>query len=259
MIATEPIIGVLGGMGPLAGADFVSRLTLATDAERDQDHLRAVLWSDPTVPDRTEAALRGGASPLPAMLAGVRVLEQAGAGCLAIPCNTAHLWADQLASATTLPLLHIVDAAAAALAARGITGGTIGVMGTAATLALGLYQERLAKLGYTCLTPETDEMQQAVSPSIARIKANDIAGATSPLLAVAQRLGRRGAVAVVLGCTEIPLALRGPEAARSGLILVDTIDALARAALAWARSSRRSGTSSSPRPDGPSQGSVGPG
>ncbi|MCU0985501.1 MAG: amino acid racemase [Acetobacteraceae bacterium] len=234
-MAADPIIGILGGMGPLAGADFLARLTLDTEARCDQDHVRAVLWSDPTVPDRTEAALRGGPSPLPAMLAGIRVLEQAGAGCLAIPCNTAHLWADEIAAATRLPLLHIVDAAAEALAARGVTGGTIGVMGTAATLALGLYQKRLAARGYTCLTPDETEMREAVSPAIARIKANDVAGATAPLLSVARGLGERGAAAIVLGCTEIPLALRGPEAAASGLILIDTIDALARAALGFAR------------------------
>jgi aspartate racemase len=231
----EPIIGILGGMGPLAGADFLARLTLATPATRDQDQLRAVLWSDPTVPDRTLAALAGGPSPLPAMLAGVRVLEQAGAGCLAIPCNTAHLWADEIAAATALPLLHIVDAAAAALAARGIAGGTIGVMGTAATLRLGLYQDRLARRGYACLVPDEAAMAGLVSPAIARIKANDLAGAAAPLLGAARALAAEGAQAVVLGCTEIPLALRGPEAEGSGLALIDTIDALARAALAWAR------------------------
>jgi aspartate racemase len=231
----EPIIGILGGMGPLAGADFLARLTLATEASRDQEHLRTVLWSDPTVPDRTAAALAGGPSPLPAMLAGVRVLEQAGAGCLAIPCNTAHLWADEIAAATALPLVHIVDAAAAALAARGITGGTIGLMGTAATLRLGLYQQRLAARGYAALVPTEAEMAAAVSPAIARVKANDIAGATAPLLGVAEALASRGAAAIVLGCTEIPLALRGPDAAAAGLVLIDTIDALARAVLAWAR------------------------
>jgi aspartate racemase len=231
----EPIIGVLGGMGPLAGADFLARLTLATPAARDQDHVRAVLWSDPTVPDRTEAALAGGPSPLPAMLAGVRVLERAGAGCLAIPCNTAHLWADEIAAATALTLIHIVDAAAGALASRGIEDGTVGLMGTAATLRLGLYQKRLAARGHDCLVPDEAEMRSLVSPAIARIKANDIDAAAAPLLAVARRLADRGAAAVVLGCTEIPLALRGPEAAASGLVLIDTIDALARAALAWAR------------------------
>lgn len=231
----EPVIGVLGGMGPLAGADFLARLTLATPAARDQDHVRAVLWSDPTVPDRTAAALAGGPSPLPAMLAGVRVLERAGAGCLAIPCNTAHLWAEEIAAATPLPLIHIVDAAADALVARGIAGGTIGLMGTAATLRLGLYQRRLAARGHACLVPDEAEMRAAVSPAIARIKANDLDGAAAPLLAVARGLANRGAAAVVLGCTEIPLALRGPVAAASGFVLIDTIDALARAALAWAR------------------------
>lgn len=231
----EPVIGVLGGMGPLAGADFLARLTLATPAARDQDHVRAVLWSDPTVPDRTAAALAGGPSPLPAMLAGVRVLERAGAGCLAIPCNTAHLWAEEIAAATPLPLIHIVDAAADALVARGIAGGTIGLMGTAATLRLGLYQRRLAARGHACLVPDEAEMRAAVTPAIARIKANDLDGAAAPLLGAARGLADRGAAAVVLGCTEIPLALRGPEAAASGLVLIDTIDALARAALAWAR------------------------
>jgi len=231
----EPIIGVLGGMGPLAGADFLARLTLATPAARDQDHVRAVLWSDPTVPDRTEAALAGGPSPLPAMLAGVRVLERAGAGCLAIPCNTAHLWADEIAAATALKLIHIVDAAAVALASRGIEGGTVGLMGTAATLRLDLYQGRLAARGYACLVPDEAEMGSLVTPAIARIKANDVGGAAAPLLAVARRLADRGAAAVVLGCTEIPLALRGPDAAASGILLIDTIDALARAALAWVR------------------------
>ncbi len=231
----EKIIGVLGGMGPLAGADFVARLTLATPATRDQDHLRCVLWSDPTVPDRTAAALSGGPSPLPAILAGVRVLEQAGAACLAIPCNTAHLWAEEIAAATPLPLLHIVDAAASALAAREVEGGTIGLMGTAATLRLGLYQTRLSNRGYACLVPDETEMREVVSPAIARIKANDLDGATASLLTMARRLADRGAAAIVLGCTEIPLALRGAEAQGSGLVLIDTIDALARAALAWAR------------------------
>src|SRR4051794_25571021 len=59
------ILGVLGGMGPLASAQFMLRLTLLTPAERDQDHIPAVLWSDPRVPDRTAARLGTGPDPLP--------------------------------------------------------------------------------------------------------------------------------------------------------------------------------------------------
>jgi aspartate racemase len=229
----ERIIGVLGGMGPLASADFMARLTLAHPARRDQDHPQAVLFSATRVPDRQKAALHGGPDPLPALVAGMALLEQAGAGCIAIPCNSAHAWFAPMQEATRLPILHIVDAAAAALARAGIPGGKIGVMGTPVTLGQRLYQQRLDQRGYECLVPTEAEMADAVVPAIAAVKANDLAAATAPLLRVARRLAADGAQAVVLGCTEIPLALRGPEAAQAGVPMVDTIDALARAALAW--------------------------
>jgi len=232
---TEKIIGVLGGMGPLAGADFLARLTLAHDGRRDQDHPQAVLFSATQVPDRTKAALEGGEDPLPALLAGIRLLEQAGAGCIAIPCNSAHVWYDSMQAETALPILHIVDAAAAALRAARIAGGVIGVIGTQATLHLRLYERRLETLGYRCITPSGDEMARAVVPAIASVKANALDAARAPLLGVVHSLGARGAQAVVLGCTEIPLPLRGAEAA---VPMIDTIDALARAALGWWRAER---------------------
>jgi len=228
----ETMLGVLGGMGPLASAQFMLRLTLLTPVTRDQDHLPAVLWSDPRVPDRTAARLAGGADPLPVLLRGIRGLEAAGCGAIAIPCNTAHGWFDAMQAATTLPILHIVDAAEAELARLGVTPGPIGLMGTAATLAMELYQQRLAPRGWTCLTPTPEEMAELVTPAIARVKANDVAGAYPPLAEVARRLHARGARAVVLGCTEIPLGIAAGPALP--FPVCDTIDALARASLRWA-------------------------
>lgn len=227
------VLGVLGGMGPLASAQFMLRLTLLTPAERDQDHIPAVLWSDPRVPDRTAARLAGGADPLPALLRGIRGLEGAGCGAIAIPCNTAHGWFDAMQAATRLPILHIVDAAAAELARLGVPGGEVGVMGTAGTLAMRLYQERLEARGYACLVPEPAEMERLVSPAIALVKANRVAEAYAPLAEAARALAARGARAVVLGCTEIPLGIQAGPALP--FPVADTIDALARAAIAWAR------------------------
>ncbi len=229
----EAVLGVLGGMGPLASAQFMLRLTLLTPAGCDQEHLPAVLWSDPRVPDRTAARLgpRGsqGESPLPALLRGNRGLEAAGCGAIAIPCNTAHGWFEAMQAATRLPILHIVDAAEAELLRLGVARGTIGVMGTAGTLAMRLYQDRLEARGWTCLVPDEEEMRRLVSPGIALVKANRVAEAHAPLAEAAGRLAARGAAAVVLGCTEIPLGIAaGPAPA---LPLCDTIDALARAAL----------------------------
>ena len=231
----DKVLGVLGGMGPLASAQFMLRLTLLTPADRDQDHIPAVLWSDPRVPDRTRGKLSGGDDPLPWLLRGIAGLKQAGAGAIAIPCNTAHGWYQDMLEAAGLPILHIVDAAAADLRRMGVGPGKIGLMGTAATLAMRLYQERLSGQGWDCIVPDDDQMVRCVTPSIALVKANRVQEAYEPLASVANALAARGATAVVLGCTEIPLGIQAGPAAGLHAPIVDTIDALVRASIAWAR------------------------
>lgn len=219
-------------MGPLASAQFMLRLTLLSPGERDQEHIPTVLWSDPRVPDRTRGKLAGGDDPLPWLLRGVRGLKAAGCRAIAIPCNTAHGWYDEMA-AEGLPILHIVDAAAAELR-KAAASGTIGLMGTAATLAMRLYQTRLESQGWSCITPSEEEMRTRVSPGIALVKANRVAEAYPPLAEVVRSLAARGAQAVVLGCTEIPLGIQAGPYRELGVPVVDTIDALALAAIRWA-------------------------
>ena len=166
---------------------------------------------------------------------GIAGLRRAGCGAIAIPCNTAHGWYDEMQAEAGCPILHIVEAAAAELWRLGIVGGIVGAMGTQGTLDMRLYQDRLGGLGWDCLTPTPAEMQRLVTPAIALVKANRVAEAYPPLAEAAQSLAARGAVAVVLGCTEIPLGLQAGPAEWLGVPLVDTIDALARAAIRWAR------------------------
>jgi aspartate racemase len=234
MATGERMLGVLGGMGPLASAQFMVRLTELTPVARDQDHIPTILWSDPRVPDRTRGR-EGGDDPLPWLLRGVRGLREAGCAAIAIPCNTAHGWYDEMSAAAGCPILHIVDAAAAELHRLGAAKGTIGIMGTEGTLAMGLYQNRLGGLGWDCVTPSPEQMRRLLTPAIAAVKAGRVAAAFSPLAEVARSLASRGAAAVVLGCTEIPLGIRAGPADALGVTLVDTIDALARTAIAWAR------------------------
>jgi aspartate racemase len=229
------ILGVLGGMGPLASAHFMLRLTLLTPAEFDQDHIPAVLWSDPRVPARVAGQRATGPDPLPWLVHGLHGLERAGCGAVAIPCNLAHVWIDGMRAATGLPILHIVDAAAEELRRQTVPPGPVGVLGTAETLRVRLYQNRLEAQGRPCLVPTDAEMADFVIPAIADVKANRVGDAYAPLAEIVARLRDRGAQAVVLGCTELPLAiLAGPYQAL-GVPIVDTIDALARAAIAWAR------------------------
>lgn len=233
--ADAKVLGVLGGMGPLASAHFMLRLTQLTPAAIDQQHIPAVLWSDPRVPDRSRARTANGSDPLPLLLSGIQGLRHAGCSAIVIPCNTAHGWYDEMLAAARCPILHIVDAAATDLRRLGVVSGPIGVMGTQATLDMQLYQSRLGGLGWSCLTPTNQEMEQSVSPAIALVKANRVEEAFAPASQVIRSLTNRGAKAVVLGCTELPLAVRGGVEGSLHIPIVDTIDALARAAIDWAR------------------------
>ena len=229
IVQTDRVLGVLGGMGPLASAHFMTRLTLLTPAANDQEHVPCVLWSDPRVPPRTP-----GSDPLPALMAGVRGLIAAGSGAIVIPCNTAHGWYDRMQAGSSVPILHIVDAAATALR-RVAPGGTVGLLATATTLAMRLYEARLEAQGWRVITPDSDEMARLVTPAIAAVKANRVADAYGPLAEAAALLASRGASAVVLGCTEIPLGILAGPHHEISVPLVDTIDALALAAIAWAK------------------------
>jgi aspartate racemase len=219
-------------MGPLASAQFMVRLTQLTPAERDQDHVPAVLWSDPRVPDRTAPHPTGEADPLPWLIRGIEGLQHAGCGAIAMPCNTAHRWYDAMRDAAQVPILHIVDAAADELH-RTARPGRIGVMATQAALDMRLYQDRLGAQGWDCIVPSPDEMARLVSPAIRLVKLNRMAEAYAPVARVVHSLAERGAAAIVLGCTEIPLAIQAGPAPE--LPIVDTIDALARTAIAWAK------------------------
>ncbi|MES2529552.1 MAG: amino acid racemase [Pseudomonadota bacterium] len=237
-LATQPplrwrgTLGELGGMGPLAGASFVYRLTQLTPVLCDQAHLPVLLRNDPRIPDRSQAHLDGGADPFPAMQEGARFLDREGAACIAIPCNTAHLWFDRLQASVSAPILHIVDAVVADLARQGVRGGKVGVMGTAATLASGLYQSRLIAAGYEPVLLTPDEQRNCSTAAIDAVKGNRPDKALAPATAGIEALARRSARAVVLGCTELPLAVPHALRAAFGLVLTDSIDALALAVIA---------------------------
>ncbi len=226
-------LGVLGGMGPLAGATFMARLTLLTPAVLDQDHIPAILWSDPRVPGRPAAYFGQGEDPFPWMINGVRHLEAAGAKAIVIPCNTAHLWFDQLVEQAHVSILHIVEAVVRDLQESGVRNGRIGVMATGATLQSDLYQAVLASEGYECIVPNAAEIAEYCSIPIELVKKNKLEEAYRALTPGIEALCKRGAQAIVLGCTELPLALPLVQRQEWGVPIVDSIDALARAALRW--------------------------
>jgi aspartate racemase len=221
-------LGILGGMGPAASAEFVVRLIQQTPAACDQEHIPFVLWNDPTVPDRNASLINQDDLPWAKLKAGVLGLRDAGCDHIVIPCNTAHFWFDRL-DQLGVPITHIVGSVATELKSLKIHSGTIGIIGTKATMSLGLYQNYLGKLGWRCVTPGTREMDNLVQPAIDLIKAGNIDAAHDMLLKVIDQLIPWGVDAVVLGCTEIPLAIR--ETHHRNIPLVNSIDSLVQAAI----------------------------
>lgn len=224
-------LGVLGGMGPLAGAHFAVRLVELTPGACDQEHVPVLLRNDPRIPDRTKAWLCGGPSPLPEMIRGIAMLQEAGASCIAIPCNTAHLWFDQLQAATGARLIHIVDSVVRDLRRQGVTEGAVGILGTRATLETGLYQRALAQAGYEGFVPAREQILDDCTSAIEAVKANRLHDAYEPVTRAIESLVAEGARAVVLGCTELPVAVPESRRAGFGVVITDSIDALAREAL----------------------------
>jgi aspartate racemase len=218
----RPVLGILGGMGPLATVDFMRKVIELTPADRDQDHIPMTVVSLPQVPNRTKAILGDVESPLPIMLGGIELLNKACVACIAIPCNSAHYWYDELAEAADAPILHIADSAVSALDGRGLGARTVGVLGTSGVISAGIYQSRLDKRGIASIIPDAIEQEELVMGGIYQIKAGDLGRGRDLLYAAVAGLRKRGADALILGCTEIPIVVE------DGDDIVDATLALAR-------------------------------
>ena len=231
------VLGVIGGMGPAATVDFLDRLVRATPAQRDQDHIRVLVDSNPQIPNRNEALAGTGPSPGPMLAEMAAGLERAGAEVLVMACNTAHAFEADIREAVTVPFIGMIDATADHLAqVMDGRGYRVGVLAVDGCVRAGLYQQALARRGLEAVMP-TDADQARLMDAVYRIKAGDLASARADIVAIARSLD--GADAVVSACTELPLVLK---AADLEVKLVDSTDVLVARALDACLASERDPT-----------------
>lgn len=211
------VLGVLGGMGPAATLDFLSKLQALTPAQKDQDHIRVIVDINPQVPDRNDPFAQPG--PVLAEMAGG--LQGAGAQVLALACNTAHAYADLISRASGLPLVDMIETAARA--ARDTGARRAGVLGTRD--AVRLYHEYIAAQGMGLIVLSKED-QARFMDLLGRIKAGDVGPAVREGMAdLARALVREGAEVVIAGCTEVPLVLGESDV---GTPFIDAGEHLAR-------------------------------
>ncbi|WP_370590522.1 aspartate/glutamate racemase family protein [Xylophilus sp. ASV27] len=240
MPAAHPeVVGILGGMGPAAGADFV-RLFVQACIRRmeamglpvhDQGFPEHWLAQVP-VPDRSRAladATPGAHQPLDAMLMALGRLAALGARAVAIACNTAHAWHAPLQQRfPQIELLHMADETAAHLRQRGVAEAVL--LATQGTYDSGVYDAALERAGVACHRPAPAERAAVMQGIYAGVKAGDLALARECFGGVARAVAQRHpGSALIMGCTEIPLALPRPAADAAGLLLVDPAEVLAAA------------------------------
>jgi aspartate racemase len=222
------MIGVMGGMGPLATADFLNKVIEETHATVDEEHVPLLISCDPRIPPRPAAIVADGESPLPRLLEIRDRLLKAGATALVMPCNTAHYWYRELTTDCPVPFLSIVETSCCEALRLAGAGGSVAIVGTRATLAARLFDRALEDCGLIPLTPTEDELERALLPAIAAVKAGQLRQAASLAFQSLDAMAKRGAGHILLACTELPIALAAADR-HPPAVCIDTTRVLARA------------------------------
>jgi len=219
---SKPLLGVLGGMGTQATACFYDVLHNMQNIATEQEYLDVLLYSMPTIPDRTAFITgRSTESPLEPLLRATKALQTAGASLLTMLCVTSHFFYDDLAGAVGIPFLSIPEETAKLAHERGL--GKIGILATEGTLKGKVLHKAFEEYGIEALVPP-EETQAALMTMIYNIK-RGVAVAPEELNAIIRGLRAKGSDAVVLGCTELCIISDGsPD-------VINTLEVLAAASL----------------------------
>ncbi len=218
---TEKTLGVLGGMGPAATAEFLRILAEKAPAENDQEHPRMIVYSNTITPDRTTFLLGKGPDPTNYIKDGLNTLIGWGADMLCVICNTAHYFIDGFRDEIPRPIIHIVDETIRKSATVSPQGAWL--TATLGTMNTDLYQRHAAFSGYNFRVPPK-EMQQEIHHITDLVKWGKREEAGKRFRVVVEELWRREKLPIVGACTEIPIAYK--YAGLPEELLISSLEAL---------------------------------
>lgn len=227
-------VGILGGMGPEATILLMQKC-MATVSQGaagpldDADHLPLIVHQNPQVPSRIARLIDGqGADPAPVLAQMARDLAAAGAQALAMPCNTAHHYADAIRAATALPFLDMVTATADHLVTQGARRPAM--LASPAVRLTGVFDAAFAQRGLQPVWLADDALLLAL---IRDVKSGRLPDALAPRLTKLSEQGlAQGADHLLVACTELSLLTSGLPAS---MPWTDSLDCLTAEIAAFAR------------------------
>ncbi len=206
----KKIIGILGGMGPEATSKLFQEIISITPASKDQEHLPIIIYNNPSIPDRTEAILYDGESPVPELVATAKILEKAGADFILMPCNAAHYFIDDIQKEISIPIINMLEETAKFINKNYSNAQSIGLLATSGTVESGIYNDVFDKFGLSIIVPDKNTQEGFVMRAVygeKGIKAGYKSFPRNLLKKAANELIGKGADIIVAGCTEIAIVI----------------------------------------------------
>lgn len=225
----EKVLGVLGGVGPLATIYFTDLIVKMTEAQTDQDHISMVILNHPSIPDRTAYILDNTKpNPVPVMAQDAKRLEENGCDYIVIPCNTAHYFYDEIQKNVSVPIINILEETVKYCQKTVPDLKKIGVLATEGTIQSRAYQNIIEKHGLECVVPNSEDQASLMNIIYHQVKA----GREVDIYEFQRIIGemkKRGSDAVILGCTELSIIKKDFDIQRTDV--VDSMECLAKASI----------------------------
>lgn len=215
-------LGILGGMGPMSTVLFFQLVVEYTYARSDQEHIDILIANRASTPDRTAFLMDNTRNnPLDTLIPDVKMLAAQGADIIAIPCNTAHCFYDEIRQAAGVPVLNMIAETMRYIKANGYRKAAI--LGTKGTIQSGIYQRYCDESGVEYLIPSQPQQDTLMKIIYEQVKSGKPATPRS-IDRMASEFRRRGCDCVILGCTELSMLRKDLD---SGMAYIDPLDLLA--------------------------------